>query len=119
MFVGIIGTITLLSGVILNCSTTSAANDSIVDEINNTVPVSCTLSGTGMNTHNAEINNGQYNSAIGETTMKAFCNDNNGFAIYAIGFTDNEDGKNVLTNSTLGSTYDIETGTAITGNDSQ
>lgn len=111
---------TLISGLILFSTLVSADDDtSVVDEINITVPISCTLSGTGMNTHNANINNGQYNSAIGETTMKAFCNDNNGFAIYAIGFTDNEDGKNVLTNSTLGSTYDIETGTAITGNDSQ
>ena len=111
---------TLILGLVLSSALVSADNDtSVVDEINITIPVSCTLSGTGMNTHNAEINNGQYNSAIGETTMKAFCNDNNGFAIYAIGYTDNEDGKNVLTNSTLGSTYDIETGTAITGNDSQ
>ena len=112
-------TTTLLSGTILASTLVSADNDSVVDEINITVPVSCTLSGTAMNTHNAEISNGQYNSAIGETTLKAFCNDNNGFAIYAIGYTDNEDGKNVLTNSTLGSTHDIETGTAITGNDSQ
>ena len=111
---------TLISGLVLSSTLVSADDDtSVVDEINITVPISCTLSGTGMNTHNANINNGQYDSAIGETTMKAFCNDNNGFAIYAIGYTDNEDGKNVLTNSTLGSTYDIETGTAITGNDSQ
>ena len=112
-------TITLLSGVILSSSLVSADNDSVIDQINITVPVSCTLSGTGMNTHNAEINNGQYNSAIGETTLRAFCNDNEGFAIYAIGYTDNEEGNNVLTSSTLGSTYDITTGTAITGNDSQ
>ncbi|MBQ6414521.1 hypothetical protein IJI28_02785 [Candidatus Saccharibacteria bacterium] len=110
---------TIISGLILSSASVSADNDSVVDEINITVPVSCTLSGTGMNTHNAEINNGQYNSAIGETTLKTFCNDNEGFAIYAIGYTDNGDGKNVLTNSTLGNTYDIETGTAITGNDSQ
>jgi len=103
---------TLISGLILSSTLVSADNDSIVDEINITVPVSCTLSGTGMNTHNAEINNGQYNSAIGETTLKAFCNDNEGFAIYAIGYTDNKDGKNVLANATLGSTHDIVTGTA-------
>ena len=110
--------IALFSGVILSSSLVSADDDSVVDEINITVPVSCTLSGTGMNTHNAEINNGQYNSAIGETTLKAFCNDNEGFAIYAIGYTDNEEGKNVLTNSTLGSNYDIVTGTATSGNNS-
>lgn len=112
--------LTILASTILVSSIVSADDDtSVVDEINITVPVSCTLSGTGMNTHNANINNGQYNSAIGETTLKAFCNDNEGFAIYAIGYTDNEEGKNVLTNSTLGSTYDITTGTAITGNDSK
>ena len=65
--------------------------DDVVDEINITVPVSCTLSGTGQDSHNATINNGQYNSAIGETTIKAMCNDSNGFAIYAIGYTDDED----------------------------
>ena len=37
---------------------------------------------------------------------------------YAIGYTDNEYGKTVLTNSTLGSTYDIATGTSTSGNTS-
>ena len=110
--------LTIVSGIMLSSSIVSADNDTVIDQVNITVPVSCTLSGNGMNSHNAEISNGQYNSAIGETTLKAFCNDNEGFAIYAIGYTDNEDGKNVLTNSTLGSTYDIETGTAISGSTS-
>ncbi len=108
----------MTAGIILSSPHVSADNDSVVDKINIKVPISCTLSGTGMNTHNAEINNGQYNSNIGETTMKAFCNDNEGFAIYAIGYTDNANGKNVLTNSTLGSTHDIVTGTAISGSTS-
>ena len=110
--------LTIVSGIMLSSSIVSADNDTVIDQVNITVPVSCTLSGNGMNSHNAEIGNGQYNSAIGETTLRAFCNDNEGFAIYAIGYTDNEDGKNVLTNSTLGSTYDIETGTAISGSTS-
>ncbi len=114
-----LASLTILAGTILASNTVLADDDtSVVDEINITVPVSCTLSGTGMNSHNAEINNGQYNSAIGETTLKAFCNDNEGFAIYAIGYTDNEEGKNVLTNSTLGSTHDIVTGAATGGTDS-
>ena len=109
----------VLTGVVLASNMVKADDDSVVDEIDITVPVACTLGGTGMDTHNATINNGQYNSAVGETTMKAFCNDNNGFSIYAIGYTDNTDGKNVLTNTTLGDTYDIETGTLTTGADSQ
>ena len=95
--------------------TSFADGTDVVDEINITVPVSCTLEGTGMNSHNAEILNGQYNSSIGETTLKAYCNDNEGFAIYAIGYTDNLNGKNVLTSSVLGSTHDIVTGTSTTG----
>ncbi len=114
--------ITLTLGTILASTTVSAEGDNtntdIVDQINITVPVACTMSGTGQNTHNAEINNGQYNSNIGTTTMKAFCNDNEGFSIYAVGYTNNEIGKNVLTSSTLGPTHDIVTGTAISGNTS-
>lgn len=109
---------TALSGVLLISSSVNADNDSIVDEINITVPVSCTLSGSGMTSHTASIPNGTYNSSIGETTIKAFCNDNEGFAIYAIGYTDEEDGKNVLTSSALGSTSDITTSTATSGNNS-
>ena len=114
----LLGTVFLL-GLTLSSTHAFADNDSVVDEVNITVPVSCTLSGTGTDSHNATINNGQYNSAIGESTIKAFCNDSNGFSVYAIGYTDDTDGKNVLTNSTLGDTYDIETGTSTTGNTSQ
>ena len=115
--VGILAIDMVVAGFLLS-STFVSADDSVVDEVNITVPVSCSMSGVGMNTHNAEINNGQYNSSIGETTLKALCNDNEGFAIYAIGYTDDTDGKNVLTNTTLGSTYDIITGTAISGDTS-
>ena len=111
--------ITVLAGILLTLPTASAGTEA-VDTVTITVPSSCSMSNTIAtgNEHTAEINNGQYDSAIGETTIKAFCNDNEGFAIYAIGYTDNELGKNVLTNSTLGSTHDIVTGTAIIGNTS-
>ena len=119
---GTILTLTLCLGAILSSHTVSAeggnTNTDIVDQINITVPVACTMSGTGQNTHNAEINNGQYSSNIGTTTLKAFCNDNEGFSIYAVGYTNNEIGKNVLTSSTLGPTHDIVTGTEISGNTS-
>ena len=93
-----------------------SAGSDVIDHVLISVPSSCTLSGTGMNSHNATINSGQYDSEVGETTLKAVCNDQNGFAIYATGYTDNIDGKNVLTNSALDSSHDIVTGTGITGN---
>ena len=99
--------LTLVSGAVLASSAVFADNVSVVDEINITVPVSCTISGVGMTSHNATINNGVlYGSVmtdvetdeltydgIGTTTLHAFCNDNNGFAIYAAGFTGNEVGE--------------------------
>lgn len=78
--------ITIVSGAFLSSPTTNA-DDSVIDNVNVTVSVSCTMSGTGMTSHNAEISNGAYQADIGTTTLKAFCNDNEGFAIYAIGFT--------------------------------
>lgn len=89
-----------------------AVADSSIDRVSVKIPISCTLSGTGNTSHTASIPNGTYNSSIGETTLKAYCNDGNGFAIYAIGYTNDEDGNNVLTNASLGSSYDILTGTA-------
>ena len=102
--------LTLLSGSILMSSSTSA--EDVVDEINITVPVSCSLSGTGMTSHTATIENGRYVSDIGATTLKAFCNDNNGFAIYANGYTGNTLGNNKLIGSSTSS--EIVTGTATT-----
>ena len=99
-------------------SSSVSADDSVVDNVSIEVPVSCSLEGTGMTSHNANIVNGTYQADIGSTTLKAFCNDTNGFAIYAIGFTDDEYGKTVLTNSTLGTSADIATGTATSGNTS-
>ena len=86
-----LASLTILIGTILVSSIVSA-DDSVVDEINITVPVSCTMTGTGMDSHNAEIQNGIYEDNIGTTTLHAFCNDNEGFAIYAAGYTGNEIG---------------------------
>ena len=102
---------TMLSSDIINANSPTATSSASVN-----VPMVCTMSSTSANLHSTEINNGQYNSNVGTTTIKASCNDNEGFAIYAIGYTDNEDHKNVLANSTLGSAYDIATGTATSGN---
>ncbi|MBO7131995.1 hypothetical protein J6V85_01870 [Candidatus Saccharibacteria bacterium] len=94
----------------------SVSADDVVDVVSIRVNVSCTMSGSGMNTHNATVNPGTFETNIGETTFRVFCNDNEGFAIYTIGFTDDTDGKNVLTSAVVGSTYDIATGTGTSGN---
>ena len=111
--IGGIFSFTLISGAFLTSIPTSA--DDSIDEVNVTVPVSCSLTGTGMNTHNAEIPNGTYQADIGTTTLKAFCNDNEGFAIYAAGYTGNEIGgtnSNKLVGTASSSNATIDTGTA-------
>ena len=85
----VLTSIALISGFIL-ASTTVSADDSVVDNVAVSIPVACTMSGTGMNSHTREVVSGTYESEIGTTTLKAFCNDPNGFAIYAIGYTGEE-----------------------------
>ena len=108
-------TASLLSGTLLMSNKTSADSDSVVDNISISIPVSCTLSGTGMNSHNATIPNGTYQADIGTTTLKAFCNDSNGFAIYAAGYTGNEiegTNSNKLVGTSASSNAVIDTGLA-------
>ncbi len=115
--VALLSLATITTGGLLASSHVSADNPSVVDEINITVPVSCTISGTGMNSHNADINNGLYKDDIGSTTLHAFCNDNEGFAIYAAGYTGNEIGatnSNKLVGTTASNNATIASGLATT-----
>ena len=96
----------------------SATDPSVTDEINLTVPVSCSLSGTGMDSHVTTLQNGHSNSTIGESTITAYCNDLNGFSIYAVGFTNNEYGNNHLVSTTASGTSSISTGTNTSGDTS-
>ena len=109
--------VTLLSATILSSTIASATaeNTDIIDQVNVTVPVSCSMEATGMDSHITQLHNNEYNSNVGTTNAKAYCNDVNGFAIYTIGYTDDTDGKNVLTDSNLASTNDITTGVTTSG----
>ena len=88
--------ITLLSGVVL-LSTNVSANDSATTVTTITVPVACTLRGIGTDSHTATLapntysgaSGSEYENGIGKTTLTAICNDDNGFSIYAIGYTGN------------------------------
>ena len=112
-FLVVLSSLTIYTGILLSSTFVSA--DDVIDEINITVPVSCTLSGTGMTSHNANISNGTYQANIGTTTLKALCNDSEGFAIYATGYTGDtigETNSNKLVGASTNTT--IETGTATT-----
>lgn len=103
---------TVLVTILLTLPTVSAETEA-VDTVTITVPSSCSMSGTGMESHTAEISNGTYTPNIGTTTLHAFCNDSEGFAIYAVGYTGNEIGA-TNSNKLIGQTTNqtIATGTA-------
>ena len=52
-----LGSAIAVSGVVFS-TPLYADNDTVVDQFNITVPVACTMTGTGMNTHNATIGPG-------------------------------------------------------------
>ncbi|MBR2998254.1 BspA family leucine-rich repeat surface protein, partial [Candidatus Saccharibacteria bacterium] len=91
-----------------------------VSNVSVTVPVSCNISSTLDTAHTATINPGQVKADIGTTTFKVFCNDNTGYAIYAIGYSGDEYGNtNMLpTNPTTSTNPSIVTGTATSGDTS-
>ena len=106
-------TITLLSGITL-ASTKASADVEVIDQVSLTVPIACTMTGEGTS-HTATLDPGTYSGAsgseyengIGKTTLTAICNDDNGFSIYAIGYTGNSyDSENhtKLVGSTTGGT---------------
>jgi hypothetical protein len=67
------------------------------------------MDSTVSSAHTATIAPGGYNKEIGLTNVAITCNDNGGYAIYAIGFGDDTLGNNVLHSTTTGTT-DINTG---------
>ncbi len=103
------------TGFFLFSATANA--DSVVDRAVISVPVSCSMTGSisSGEEHNANIQNGTYRDNIGTTTMTMFCNDGEGFSVYAIGYTNGEYGNTTLTSNTLSSAYDIITGIATGG----
>ncbi|MDO4747086.1 MAG: hypothetical protein Q4A70_01965 [Candidatus Saccharibacteria bacterium] len=114
--IGMVG-LTILAGGFLVLPNVNA-DDSAVSTATITVPISCTMSGTGMNSHTASIENGRKVEGIGTTDIKAFCNDSEGFSIYAVGFTGDTIGNTYLRDTTLGQTDDILTSTTLSGNTS-
>ena len=93
----------------------SSARVSSSDSLAISVPSSCTLSSSVDEAHSASIINGTYKADIGTTTLSTFCNDKNGYSVYAIGDSLNSEGNNTLVGSN-GS--NISSGTATSGDTS-
>ena len=77
-----------------------------------TVPDVCTLEDSVVGTaHTATVSVGSYTPNIGETTIKVTCNDNNGYSLYAVGYSNDTVGNTNL----IGTNGNIVTGTANDG----
>ena len=120
-FVGISFIATIISAFCLT-ATTASADTTATATASVTVSAACSLAATNTTPHTAIINPGVYQADIGITTLKATCNDPDGFAIYAIGYTDTTYGKTTLTANVggqLSPSNDITTGTATSGTTSK
>ncbi len=89
------------------------------DKVTVSLPVSCTISGSN-NTHSESLINNTYDSSIGNgvTTLTTYCNDNNGYIIYAIGNSNNTEGNTDLVGDLVAGGNVITTGTATSGDTS-
>ena len=106
---------TLTVGLILSSSTTSSASTTADAAV--TVGSACTMTATVDTPHNAEIPNGTNRTEIGTTTLNTICNDSGGFAIYAVGYSNNEYGNTTMINQ-ADSNITFNTGTATSGSNS-
>ena len=116
MCIGALLFLTFFSVIMLTIP--GAMAEGTVDTVQINIAESCSMSGVVNTAHTKTIQSDHLEEDIGTTNIKIVCNDASGFAVYAIGYTDDEYGKTVLTDSTLGSTSDIATGLATSGNTS-
>ena len=101
----------IIASILMNVPTISTdITSAIDDDITITVDSACTIGQTVTSAHTTELNPGETNTTIGQSRIAAYCNDSEGYAIYAIGYTNSEYGNTNLV-STDGN-YTIPTGTS-------
>ena len=100
----------------LSFHSSATGSNSGVDQIQFSLSTSCTMSSVVDEAHTKEINNGTYHSDVGKTTITTLCNDGNGYSVYAVGYSNNEEGNNKLINTDPSySNHSIETGLNTSG----
>ena len=114
----------VVSGLVLShlsfhssATDSSSGSTSSTDNLSFSISSSCTLSSVVDSSHTAELINGTYTNGIGKTTITTLCNDGNGYSVYAVGYSNNEEGNNRLVN-TESSNFNIVSGIAESGNTS-
>ena len=122
--------ITILSGAVQSGAITNNVSADTVSTVTVTIDTACSIAANVSSSHNAVllpgVYSGSYNddsstpyaNGIGSTTLTTICNDNDGYAIYAVGYTGNTttSGNTNLVGTTTGAT--IATGTNTSGDTS-
>ena len=117
---GITG-VAVLSGVSLFMQNYNThADNSAVDRVSISVPSSCTFGSVVDTEYSISMSAGETQSNIGQTTIKAYCNDGNGYAIFAKGTSGNSSVVGEALNNTdlisnANESWNIKTGTATSG----
>ncbi len=118
---------TIITGAVASSVRVEAEDiTDVTDTASVMVPASCSMTATLESEHSASIPNGIYSGSsdyfpngIGKTKIATFCNDNNGYAIYAIGFTgDKYDGEDHTKLIGAASGQKISTNTTTSGDTS-
>ena len=103
----------ILSALILGLSTSHSSavgsGSSGTDNIQLVLSTSCTVNAVVTSEHTVSLNGGQLDNNVGNTKLSAYCNDNNGYSIYAVGSSNDIDGNTDLVN-TINESYNIRTG---------
>ena len=98
--------VTILSGVALSSSNSSAASASTATAAVK-IAASCTLTSTGGGNYSATVPNGT-SAEIPGSTLSVSCNDAGGFALYAVGYSNDTIGNNNM----IGASTNIATNTS-------
>ena len=85
-------------------------SNSGTDRVTLELSVACTISTNLIDEHKATLSgSGLHRENIGNTKVNTYCNDNNGYNVYAVGNSNNIDGNTDLV-SNLSDSYNIHTG---------
>ena len=103
----------ILAALILGLSTSHSfavgSGSSGTDNVQLVLSTSCTVNAVVTSEHTVSLNGGQLDNNVGNTKLSAYCNDNNGYSIYAVGSSGDIDGNTDLVN-TVNESYNIHTG---------
>ena len=105
----------ILSALILGLSTSHSSavgsGSSGADNVQLVLSTSCTVNAVVTSEHTVSLNGGQKDDNVGNTKLSAYCNDNNGYSIYAVGSSGDVDGNtDLIYNNGFSDSYNIRTG---------